>query len=45
MANDYGTMEAKWQARWAEAGLDMSDRDESKPKDTPTSTRSTGTSA
>ena len=32
MANDYGTMEAKWQARWAEAGLDRSDRDESKPK-------------
>ena len=32
MANDYGTMEAKWQARWAEAGLDRSERDESKPK-------------
>ena len=32
MANDYGTMEAKWQARWAEAGLDKSERDESKPK-------------
>ncbi len=27
MANDYGSMEAKWQARWQEAGLDKAERD------------------
>ena len=32
MAYDYGTMEKKWQTRWVEAGLDKSDRDDSKPK-------------
>ena len=32
MAYDYGTMEKKWQTRWAEAGLDKSDRDDTKPK-------------
>ncbi len=32
MANDYGSMEAKWQARWREAGLDESDRIDGKPK-------------
>ncbi|MBR6213477.1 MAG: leucine--tRNA ligase [Candidatus Methanomethylophilaceae archaeon] len=32
MAYDYGTMEKKWQTRWIEAGLDKSERDDSKPK-------------
>lgn len=32
MAIDYGKMEEKWQARWAEAGLNKAERDESKPK-------------
>ena len=32
MANDYGSMEAKWQARWVEAGLDKSERIDGKPK-------------
>lgn len=32
MENDYAAMEAKWQARWSEAGLDKSDRIDGKPK-------------
>lgn len=32
MAIDYGSMEAKWQARWAEAGLDRAERIDGKPK-------------
>lgn len=32
MANDYGSIEAKWQARWAEAGLDRAERIDGKPK-------------
>ena len=29
---DYGSMEAKWQARWQEAGLDKAERIDGKPK-------------
>ena len=32
MAFDYGKMEAKWQARWLDAGLNRAERDEGKPK-------------
>ncbi len=32
MANDYGSMESKWQSRWIEAGLDKSERIDGKPK-------------
>ncbi len=32
MANDYGSMETKWQDRWIEAGLDKSERIDGKPK-------------
>lgn len=32
MDSDYGSMEAKWQKRWSEAGLDKSERIDGKPK-------------
>ena len=32
MASAYGEMERKWQKRWSDRGLNLSDRDESKPK-------------
>ena len=32
MDSDYGSMEAKWQKRWSEAGLEKSERIDGKPK-------------
>jgi leucyl-tRNA synthetase len=32
MISDYGQMEKKWQEKWVEEGLNLANRDESKPK-------------